>query len=313
LEWGVAKIRTGDGVPVFSRFTRYFAEVARLGSIRKASEQLNVSASAIDRQILRAEEEFGMALFERLPTGLRPTAAGELLLDAAGRWGHDFARVQAQMSDLRGLRRGRVRLALIDALSEGFVSRLIRDMRREFPGITFEIKVLDNVRVLASIVAGDVDCGLMLNPQSSKDVVVRSHRDVFLGFVTPPGHPFAAVESCRFSRCVGHDMVAPAEPLALCDQVRTLERTAGVGLRVVAACDNIQMIKSLVADGAGIGILSSLDVLEEVRTGALAFTRIADTALKPLTLALCVGHARQLSSAANLFLARLEERLGLAD
>jgi DNA-binding transcriptional LysR family regulator len=298
---------------VFSRFTRYFVEVARLGSIRKASEQLNVSASAIDRQILRAEEELGMALFERLPTGLRPTAAGEMLLEAAGRWAHDFARVQAGMADLRGLRRGRVRMALIDALSEGFVSRLIRDMRVEFPGITFEIKVLDNLRVLAGIVAGDVDFGLMLNPQATKDVVVRSHRDVFLGFVTLPDHPFGSMESCRFSRCVGHDMVAPAEPLALCDQVRVLEQTAGVAMHVVAASDNIQMIKSLVGDGAGIGILSSLDVLEEVRTGALAFTRIADAALKPLSLALCVGHARQLSSAANLFLARLEQRLGMAD
>ena len=41
----------------FSRFTRYFIEVARCGSIRKASDVLHVSASAIDRQILKAEEE----------------------------------------------------------------------------------------------------------------------------------------------------------------------------------------------------------------------------------------------------------------
>ena len=53
----------------FSRFTRYFDEVARQSSIRKASEKLNVSASAIDRQILRVEEDLGVALFERLPTG----------------------------------------------------------------------------------------------------------------------------------------------------------------------------------------------------------------------------------------------------
>ena len=68
----------------FSRFTRYFRVVAGAGSIRRASEELNVSASAIDRQLLRAEEELQTPLFERLPTGLRLTAAGELLMAASG-------------------------------------------------------------------------------------------------------------------------------------------------------------------------------------------------------------------------------------
>ncbi|MCT7341163.1 LysR family transcriptional regulator [Pseudomonas aeruginosa] len=45
-------------VLTFSRFTRYFMEVARLGSLRRAAEVLHVSASAIDRQILLAEQKY---------------------------------------------------------------------------------------------------------------------------------------------------------------------------------------------------------------------------------------------------------------
>ncbi len=51
----------------FSRFLLYFTEVARQGSFRKASEALHVSASSIDRQILRVEQELAMPLFERHP------------------------------------------------------------------------------------------------------------------------------------------------------------------------------------------------------------------------------------------------------
>jgi DNA-binding transcriptional LysR family regulator len=298
---------------VFSRFTRYFDEVATQGSIRKASERLNVSASAIDRQILRVEEKLGVALFERLPTGLRPTAAGELLLNSTRRWTQEFERLQVQISDLLGLRRGHVRIAVIDALSKGFVSRQIQALRREFPDITFELKVLDNVDVLASVADGNVDFGLMLNPQSSKDIAIRGHREVFLGFVVPPGHGFASLDSCRFSQCLGQAMVVPAEPLALCEQVRALEATSGIRMKVAAASDNIQMMKSLIIDGVGIGTLSLLDVMEEVRTGELAFVRISDVILKPLTLALCVAHARQLSVAANLLLARMEQELARAE
>ena len=98
----------------FSRFLLYFTEVARQGSFRKASEALHVSASSIDRQILRVENELAMPLFERHPTGLRLTAAGELLLHAANNWKKDFTRVCEQLDDLRGLRRGLARTATDD-------------------------------------------------------------------------------------------------------------------------------------------------------------------------------------------------------
>jgi DNA-binding transcriptional LysR family regulator len=293
----------------FSRFTRYFAEVARVGSLRRASERLNVSASAIDRQILRAEEEFGMPLFERLPGGLRPTAAGELLLDATRRWSADYRRLQGQMADLVGLRRGVVRIAVIDALAKGFLAAEVARMRADFSGVEFEIRGLENAAVLAAIASGEVDFGLMLNPQSASDVVVRAYREVVLGFVTPPGHPLAAAPRRRFSASVGYPMIVPAEPLAVADPLRALQGAAGVTIEAAVASDNIQMIKSLVRAGVGVGVLSSIDVMDETSVGELAFTPISDPVLRPMSLGLCVAQARQLSVAASLFLGRAEAAL----
>lgn len=53
----------------FSRFLLYFTEVARQGSFRKASEALHVSASSIDRQILRVEQELGCRSSSAIPPG----------------------------------------------------------------------------------------------------------------------------------------------------------------------------------------------------------------------------------------------------
>jgi|GEM_PF-2890164 len=89
-------------MPAFSRFLRYFVVVGRLGLIRRAAEELNVSAFAIDRQILNAEAGLGLPLFERLPTGLHLTAAGEILMAAGGRWQKNLYDVLAQIEDLRG-------------------------------------------------------------------------------------------------------------------------------------------------------------------------------------------------------------------
>jgi DNA-binding transcriptional LysR family regulator len=296
-------------MPAFSRFLRYFLVVGRIGSIRKASEELNISASAIDRQILLGEEQLGVALFERLPGGMRLTTAGEMLTDAAKRWHKEFGAIQVALDDLRGLRRGHVRFAVIDALAKGFVPAMIQRLQDEHPGITLDIVVLENLRVAAAIAHGDVDFGIMLMPRPAKELRVRAHVPIALGIVSPTDHPVCQRQSAPFSVCAQYPVVAPGEPLALSEHLRSLQAASGVAMQTVATSDNIQMIKSLVANGVGISVLSWIDVAEEVERGELAFTPIAGAAIPPLTLALCIDPARQLSGACRLILGRLETAL----
>lgn len=293
-------------MPAFSRFLRYFIAVGRLGSIRRAADELNVSASAIDRQILNVEADLGMPLFERLPTGLRLTAAGEIMMAAGGRWQKNMADVRAQMEDLRGLKRGHVEIAIIDALAKGYIPAAIESIQTRYPGITIGVKVLKNEAVRDAIVRGEADLGVLFGPESYRDLQVRAFVEVVLGFVTPPGHAFAGRAEVRFSQCDGAPVILPARPLAVCEQVEVLVGTTGIELQRAVSSDNIQMITSLVAQGLGIGILTSLDVVTEVRRGLLSFTRISDPILRPMTLALCTASSRTPSYAAGMVLGEIE-------
>ena len=66
------------------------------------------------------------------------------------------------------------------------------------------------------------------------------------------------------------------------------------------------MIISLVQQGLGIGVLTSLDVMTEVRRGLLSFTRIVDPVLRPMTLALCTASSRTPSHAAGMVVGEIE-------
>lgn len=297
-------------MPAFSRFLRYFMAVGRLGSIRKAAEELNISASAIDRQILNVEADLGMPLFERLPTGLRLTAAGEIMMGAGMKWQKNLVDVRAQIADLRGLKRGHVDIAIIDALAKGYIPAAIRSIQSRYPGITIEVRVQKNDAVRASIARGEVDFGILFEPQSFRDLTVRAFVEVVLGFLTPAGHPFGAQREARFSAGFGSPLIVPAEPLAVCQQIAVLEGVNGVVLDRTVSSDNIQMITSLVLQGVGIGILTSLDVITEVRRGLLSFTKISDPILRPMTLALCTATARTPSFAANIVLGEIENGFG---
>lgn len=293
-------------MPAFSRFLRYFMAVGRLGSIRKAAEELNISASAIDRQILNVEADLGMPLFERLPTGLRLTAAGEIMMAAGMKWHKNLVDVRAQIADLRGLKRGHVDIAVIDALAKGYIPAAIRSIQSRYPGISIGVKVQENDRVRASVAQGEVDFGILFEPRSFRDLTVRAFVEVVLGFLTPAGHPFGTKREARFSESFGSPLIVPAEPLAVCQQIAVLEGVNGVVLDRAVSSDNIQMITSLVLQGAGIGILTSLDVITEVRRGLLSFTKISDPILRPMTLALCTATARTPSYAATIVLGEIE-------
>ena len=93
------------------RILNYVDEVVRARSIRKAAEQLNVTASAVNRRIMDLEKELGAPLFERRTRGVRLTAAGEVFVDYLRKQNGDVERMKSQIEDLKGLRRGTVRIA----------------------------------------------------------------------------------------------------------------------------------------------------------------------------------------------------------
>ncbi|MGV8378248.1 LysR family transcriptional regulator, partial [Pseudomonas aeruginosa] len=74
----------------------------------EAARRLNVASSAVNRQILKLEDEIGAPLFDRLPGGLRLTGAGEIFARHVTVVLQDMERVRSELDALQGLRTGHV-------------------------------------------------------------------------------------------------------------------------------------------------------------------------------------------------------------
>src|SRR5882724_3303905 len=133
------------------RILDYVDEVARARSIRKAAEHLNVTASAVNRRIADLEIELGAPLFERLPRGVRLTAAGEVFVNYLRKQGGEVERMKSHIEDLKGLRRGTVRIACSQALAFDFLPRAIAAYRARYPLVDFEVRVLDHERATLAL------------------------------------------------------------------------------------------------------------------------------------------------------------------
>ena len=289
----------------FSRFALYFSAVARSGSLRRAAEKLHISPSAINRQILQAEETFGTPLFERLPEGLRMTTAGELLYDNLLRWQKEFQLTRQKFDELQGLKRGTVSVGMVQALAEGSFAGALADIIADWDWLELELQVADSYTVSQKVRQADLDFGLILDPEGQAGLSVLAFAELEMGVVMRPEHPQARSTALSLGALSQERHIVPGAPLIVHDRVEMLYRHYDFYPANSIRCNDIRLIKSLVLKGSGVTVLSLLDVLDEVKGGQLVFVPLRNKLLRPLTLALCTAPSRQLSRPAQMAIQKL--------
>ncbi len=193
------------------RFLHYFDAVARAGSIRKAAERLNVTSSAVNRRIMDLEAELETPLFERRPRGVRLTAAGELFIHHVRGQTADLDRVRSKIEDLKGLRRGTVRLAASQALALEFLPQQVAAYRARFPFVHFDIQVLDHNKAMQSLADYEVDLVMVFRPPFQPNFRPLMTFEQRLVAIMPETHPLAAKPTIRLRDCTRYP-VALADP-----------------------------------------------------------------------------------------------------
>jgi DNA-binding transcriptional LysR family regulator len=136
---------------------RYFYEVARCGSFRRAAEKVHVAASAIARQIQLLEDELNVELFERGRKGVRLTVAGEALIYRVRRMMSELTTARAEIGALRGPYRGHVSLGVNETVAREFISDFLTRFHKSYPGITMTITVGNTVGLVEMLLRSDIE------------------------------------------------------------------------------------------------------------------------------------------------------------
>ena len=193
----------------FMTSLRFIDVVAREGSIRKAADKLAITSTALNRRILQIEEEIGQPLFERLPGGVRLNTAGEIFLQHIRSQFADLARVQSQIADLSGIRRGHVRIASgADALRR-FLPEAIATYRGAHPAVSFDLARCYGEEAEARLFSLDADIALIFAPIRAAHVHVAATLRQQIHCVMPAGHRLAGRDTIRIRDLSGERVVLP--------------------------------------------------------------------------------------------------------
>jgi DNA-binding transcriptional LysR family regulator len=294
---------------LLGRAAIYFDEVARRGALRRAADVLHIAPSAVDRQIIQLEEDLGTQLFERTPSGMRMTAAGELLVDCVRRWRRDLQRVRSEIDNLIGLRRGSVSIGLVEGATE-FVAAAAVSFKREYPAIQFNMQVYGAQGVVDQVLAGEIDVGLTFNPPDNPTIRLDRTMIYRLGVIVPPEHVLTSRKEISMAECSDFDMVVPSETLSLRRVINNAwARNAGGILHPALEVNSIGLIKSLVIHGAGVGFTTAFDALSEIQKGDLIFIPVSDEKIDLSTLSIVSASGRNLSVPASLLIQHLAQMM----
>jgi DNA-binding transcriptional LysR family regulator len=273
---------------------RYLAAVAQLGSVQAAAREVSISASAIDRQILMLEEDMGVPLFERLPRGMRLTAAGELLLALSQRWKTDLNRTLSDVKQLQGISHGQLRLAAMDSHVNGFLPSFIHRVAQEHPGIVLEVDIVSTDEAVRRLSDGGVDLAVAFNLKAQRELHLVWSAELPLGCVVAAGHPLAGRSQVSFKDVVAWPLAAQSHALAI---RRYLERRHSWLLeeaRPPLVTNSLQLVKNLVRSGSHVALSSELDAGPEILDGSVRFVPLSDKNAQPQTIAVAISAARSI-------------------
>jgi DNA-binding transcriptional LysR family regulator len=277
------------------RILDYVDAVARAHSIRKAAEQLNVTASAVNRRIADLEDELGAPLFERQPRGVRLTAAGEVFVTYLRKQGGEAERMKSQIEDLKGLRRGTVRLACSQALALDFLPRAIADFRKTHPKVDFDVKVVDHEYAMVALAAFEVDLVLVFRPPFLANFHPLMTLEQRLVAIMAKSHPLAKMRKLRLRDCAAFPVALPERSIGGRQLLEEVVARTGLNFNVAVESNSFEMLRGMVGalpDGNKLGLVAREIDGRDVPNANLVFGRLRDRNL-PVATAVFAEHVNR--------------------
>jgi DNA-binding transcriptional LysR family regulator len=248
------------------RTLRAFVEVVRQGGFSQAAKTLFMTQSAVSKAVRQLEDEVGLTLLDRIGHRSTLTAAGDIVYRRALKILAERADLVAELAELRGLRRGTLRLGLPPIGSDMLFAPLFAIYRSQYPGIEIQLVEHGSKRLEELVSAGEVDLGASLLPVPGEfewqdvraepiEVIIRSDHPL----AGQTNIPVAALKDMPF---ILFDSGFALNPIILdaCQQ-------AGFSPTIAARSSQINFIVELVGAGLGIGFLPKLIAEKRVRLG----------------------------------------------
>lgn len=289
---------------------RYFYEVSRSRSIRAAAERLHVAPSAVSRQIAQLEDELGQPLLERRARGIHLTPAGQVVQEQFRRILLSVEAVHDHLAELKGNRRGRIRVATVEGAVAHLLSSAMNDLHAAHPQVTFEVTVAGTAAVVDAVINGDADMFIAFNvaPHPEIHVIAESAQPLFV--VTGPRHPLRREKSISLRQLANTTVGYLTEAHGIRQLLDAAFKRIGFAPSRSIVSNSLEALKALTQQGLCITIMPRFAAQREVDAGLLHIVPLRERELVSAHVTIGIHSHRHGVPAMLELIASIEDLLG---
>lgn len=253
-----------------------FEAIFRLGSFTRAAEELFLTQPTVSMQIKKLTDALGVPLFEHVGRNVEPTEAGEELYAACRSMLTILANLEMKVADLKGLKRGRLRLGVIST-AKYLAPEMLGEFSQLYPGIDLALKVTNRDSIIERMQSNEDDLYIMGQaPEGDLEIESYMFAPNPLVLMAPRNHPLVGKKKIKLEEIAKEPFIIREPGSGIRDATFKAFDAKGLRPKVRMELGSNEAIKHAVVGGLGLSVLSLHTLSLEGVEGPVAILDVED-------------------------------------
>lgn len=288
-----------------------FCKVIELKSFSKAGKAVHLSQPTISSHVKDLEGHFDCRLIDRASKEALPTKAGELLYSYAKRMLALRDETETALAEYKGKIRGRLIIGGSTIPGTYLMPQLIGDFKRKYPDVIVSLVIGDTNHIIECVLAGELELGVVGAKAETQKIIQKKLIEDEMRLIVPSDHRWAGKRSVAFKQLVSEPFILRERGSGTLKSLHQSLSERGHSiedLKVIAELGSTQAICQGIKTGAGVSIISTLAVADDLQEGKLFALEVKGLDLKR-NFYLTQHRYRSSSPLGKAFVEFLEEKL----
>ena len=288
---------------------RYLYQAARQGTMRAASDKLDVAPSSVSRQITELENELGLPLIERGRRRIKLTEAGEAACLYYREKRSQEEAFLSKIEEMKSLRVGKITLAVGEAFVTQRFSDMLQAFMQRYAGMQVNVIVANTNAVVDLVREDEAHTGMIFDIPRDPKIRAKLIMPSPLKVIVPRKHAFAKEQYVNLSDLENESIGLPEDGYRIRQLIHAAEQEEGVFLEAAMTTNSLALIIDFIKSGRGVSILPELVVQEELSTGEAHAVPTRNKTLNATKTSLIARLGRQLPIGAHRLSVDIERHL----
>ena len=264
---------------------KIFSDLVESQSFSRAAKLNGITQSAVSQQLRAMEKHFNVLIVDRSQKQFRLTREGAKLYESAKELLHMYEKLTSELQEMKKVISGTIHISTIYSIGLHELPPYVKEFLQEFPSVNVRVEYRRSNLVYEDVLHNAVDLGLVAYPNKIRQLEVIPFQEDHLVVICSPNHPLARQKQVETKDLAEHRFIGFEQDIPTRKATDQFFKEVKLDIEPVMEFDNIETVKRAVEIDAGISIVPSTTVMQEVKQGLICALNIKGKKLsRPLAI-----------------------------